>query len=150
MSHRVCSYPASRPGWIFALILVLASTALAAQWKEQVLYSFQGGSDGATPVGGVVSDKQGNLYGATMDGGSSSCLSFQQCGTIYQLAPPAKNGDPWTETVLYVFKGNTNNDGASPFGGLVIDSAGNVYGTTAVGGTGSCSVLGTLMGCGGV
>ena len=137
----------SRPLAMFIAVVALASVA-SAEWKEKVLYSFQGVTDGSTPAGGVVFDKVGNLYGATMDGGSSSCLSFQQCGTVYQLAPPAKTGDPWTETVLYVFKGNTNRDGASPFGGLVIDSAGNLYGTTAVGGTGGCSVLGTLMGCG--
>jgi hypothetical protein len=71
-----------------------------------------------------------------------------QCGTVYQLAPPTKQGDPWTETVLHIFKGNASNDGASPAGGLVIDSAGNLYGTTAYGGTGTCVVLGTLMGCG--
>jgi hypothetical protein len=67
---------------------------------------------------------------------------------VYQLAPPAKQGDPWTETVLYIFKGNTSNDGASPYGGLVIDAAGNLYGTTGYGGTGNCTVLGSKLGCG--
>ena len=93
-------------------------------------------------MGAVVFDEAGNLYGATQDGGSSSCHSVAQCGTVYQLAPPAKKGDPWTETVLHVFKGNASNDGASPMGGLVIDSAGNLYGTTAYGGTGNCVLLG--------
>jgi hypothetical protein len=120
----------------------------SASWKEKVLYSFQSATDGATPVGAVVFDKQGNLYGTTRDGGSSSCRSVQQCGTVYQLTPPVKQGDPWTETVLYIFKGNTSKDGASPYGGLVIDAAGNLYGTTGYGGTGNCVVLGTLMGCG--
>jgi hypothetical protein len=133
-------------GW-FIVVVALASAA-SAEWNEKVLYSFQGVPDGATPAGGVVFDKAGNLYGATTDGGSSSCRSIQQCGTVYQLAPPTKQGDPWTETVLYVFKGNTSNDGASPFGGLVIDSAGNLYGTTGYGGTGDCVLLGTKMGCG--
>jgi hypothetical protein len=128
-------------------VLALLSTA-SAEWNEKVLYSFQGLPDGATPAGGVVFDKAGNLYGTTIDGGSSSCRSIQQCGTVYQLAPPTKEGDPWTETVLYVFKGNASNDGASPFGGLVIDSAGNLYGTTGYGGTGDCVLLGTKMGCG--
>src|ERR1700730_19122433 len=98
----------------FVVIVALASAA-SAEWNEKVLYSFQGIPDGATPVGGVVFDAAGNLYGATQDGGSSSCVSIYQCGTVYQLAPPAKKGDPWTETVLYVFKGNASNDGASPF-----------------------------------
>ena len=82
-------------------------------------------------------DKAGNLYGATTNG-----------GMVYQLAPPVKQGDPWTETVLYVFQGNSKGDGATPQGGLVIDSAGNLYGTTAYGGTGNCVLLGALVGCG--
>jgi hypothetical protein len=134
---------------LFLVVIVLAFAAVAsASWIEKVLYSFQSGTDGATPVGAVVFDKQGNLYGTTRDGGSSSCRSVQQCGTVYQLTPPVKQGDPWTETVLYIFKGNTSKDGASPYGGLVIDAAGNLYGTTGYGGTGNCVVLGTLMGCG--
>jgi hypothetical protein len=133
-------------GW-FIVVVALASAA-SAEWNEKVLYSFQGVPDGATPAGGVVFDKAGNLYGTTIDGGSSSCRSIQQCGTVYQLAPPTTKGDPWTETVLYVFKGNASNDGASPFGGLAIDSAGNLYGTTGYGGTGDCVLLGTKMGCG--
>jgi hypothetical protein len=116
--------------------LTLASAA-SAIWKEKVLYSFQGLPDGAMPVGAIVFDEQGNLYGVTQDGGSSSCRSIVQCGTVYQLTPPVKQGDPWTETVLYVFKGNTSKDGASPYGGLVIDAAGNLYGTTGYGGTGT-------------
>jgi len=98
----------------------------------------------------VVFDKAGNLYGATTDGGSSSCQSIVQCGTVYQLTPPVQKGDTWIETVLYIFKGNASNDGATPAGGLVIDSAGNLYGTTAYGGTGNCVLLGTKMGCGAV
>jgi uncharacterized repeat protein (TIGR03803 family) len=133
---------------VFAILAVLTLPA-SAEWKEKVLYSFEGIPDGVTPVGGIVFDSAGNLYGATQGGGSSSCRStISQCGTVFQLSPPAKKGDPWTETVLYVFKGNGNSDGAMPFGGLVIDSAGNLYGTTGYGGTGNCSVLGTLMGCG--
>jgi hypothetical protein len=137
----------SRPLAMFIAVVAIASVA-SAEWKEKVLYSFQGIPDGSLPVGAVVFDKAGNLYGATTEGGSSSCISVAQCGTVYQLAPPAKQGDPWTETVLHIFKGNASRDGASPAGGLVIDAAGNLYGTTAYGGTGNCVVLGTLMGCG--
>jgi hypothetical protein len=147
MSLNECPRPAIRVFVWLGIVLATVSVA-SASWKEKVLYSFQSGTDGAIPVGAVVFDKQGNLYGTTRDGGSSSCRSVQQCGTVYQLAPPAKQGDPWTETVLYIFKGNTSKDGASPYGGLVIDAAGNLYGTTGYGGTGNCVVLGTLMGCG--
>src|SRR5271157_5929908 len=89
-------------GWKFGVIVAILSFVCpaSAEWKEKVLYSFQGVPDGATPAGGVVFDSAGNLYGATMDGGSSSCHSVQQCGTVFQLAPPANKGDPWTETVL--------------------------------------------------
>jgi hypothetical protein len=100
--------------WLISLGIILATaSAASASWKEKILYSFQGGTDGATPVGGVVFDSAGNLYGATQDGGSSNCHSIYQCGTVYQLKPPAKSGDPWTETVLHVFQGNAENDGAS-------------------------------------
>jgi uncharacterized repeat protein (TIGR03803 family) len=119
------------------LVLTLASPA-SATWKEKVLYSFQGGPhSGSVPAGGVVFDKQGNLYGVTSDGGG-----------IYQLKPPTRKGGPWTERVLYVFQGNGKGDGATPEGGLVIDSTGDLYGTTAYGGTGNCVLLGSLVGCG--
>jgi hypothetical protein len=133
---------------IAAVFVLVFPSPLSATWKDKVLYSFQGGTDGATPVGAVVFDSAGNMYGATQNGGSSSCQSIYQCGTLYQLTPPEKEGDSWTETVLYVFQGNAKNDGASPFGGLVIDRPGNLYGTTAYGGTGDCVLAGSKVGCG--
>ncbi len=134
----------------YLILLILALTSAAsAQWNEQVLYSFQGGSDGYTPTGGIVFDKAGNLYGATTDGGADNCSPIANCGTVFQLAPPANDGDPWTETVLYVFKGAQFGDGDLPAGGLVIDSQGNLYGTTAYGGTGNCLLIGSPGGgCG--
>ncbi len=146
MSHRGCF----RPGLILALILAFASTAIAAQWKEQVLYSFQGGaSDGSDPAGGVVFDKAGNLYGATTGWGSDSCGPIaNECGLVFELSPPTKKGDAWTETILYEFKGKDSNDASGPAGGVILDAAGNVYGTTAYGGTGDCVLLGTKAGCG--
>jgi hypothetical protein len=132
---------------LLALFCFFASVA-SAEWKEKILYSFQGVSDGAIPTGAVVFDKAGNLYGATQDGGSSSCDGPGQCGTVYQLAPPATKGGAWTETVLYIFKGHAQNDGATPEGGLVIDQAGNLYGTTGYGGSGPCTLLGGAVGCG--
>src|SRR5580700_10210597 len=137
MTHKKRSRWANRLPLLFALFLLFSSTA-SAEWKEKVLYSFEGGGDaGSVPAGGVVFDKQGNLYGVTSDGGG-----------VYQLAPPAQKDGAWTESVLYVFKGNTEGDGATPAGGLVIDAAGNLYGTTAYGGTGNCKLLGILYGCG--
>src|SRR5579872_1766004 len=119
---------------LFAVAFLLVSGA-SAEWKEKVLYSFQGGvNDGAVPAGGVVFDKAGNLYGATTDGGGECPPA--QCGIVFQLSPPAKKGNPWTETVLHIFKGN--GDGNTPAGSMIIDSAGNLYGTTGYGGTGNC------------
>jgi hypothetical protein len=130
------------------LLAVLSLTLFAsAEGKEKVLYSFQGGTnDGEYPAGGVVFDKAGNLYGATTDGGGECPPA--QCGIVFQLSPPAKNGDPWTETVLHIFKGNASGDGNTPVGSVIIDTAGNLYGTTGYGGTGNCVLLGDKVGCG--
>jgi hypothetical protein len=108
----------------------------SAEWKEKVLYSFQGGASGSEPAGGVVFDKAGNLYGVTFD------------GVVFQLKPPVQKGRAWTENMLYVFQGVNKGDGSTPSGGLVIDSAGNLYGVTAYGGTGNCVLLGSVVGCG--
>ena len=77
------------PLLLFA-VLTLAIPA-SAEWKEKVLYSFQGvGQRGAIPVGGVVFDSRGNLYVATTDGGPGACAPIgNECGTVYQLSPPA-------------------------------------------------------------
>jgi hypothetical protein len=133
---------------LLLVVFILALVSMAsAEWKEKVLYSFQGGTtDGASPAGGVVFDKAGKLYGATTDGGGECPPA--QCGIVFQLAPPAKKGDPWTETVLHVFKGNAAGDGNTPVGSVIIDSSGNLYGTTGYGGTGTCELLGEKVGCG--
>jgi hypothetical protein len=128
--------------WLVLVILTFVATA-SAEWKEKVLYSFQGGNDGLTPAGGVVFDKAGNLYGVTNEGGST-CPS-PGCGTIFQLAPPAKKGGAWAETILYGFNGT---DGSIPVGGAIIDGNGNLYGTTAYGGSGTCLLFGDNVGCG--
>jgi uncharacterized repeat protein (TIGR03803 family) len=107
-------------------------------WTETVLYSFQGGKDGFVATGDLVFDKAGNLNGATLFGGGkgTTCDSLYggQCGTVFKLSPPKTKGGKWTEKVLHSFAGGT--DGANPNGGLVLDSKGNVYGTTYMGGAG--------------
>jgi uncharacterized repeat protein (TIGR03803 family) len=136
---------------VFTVILVLASAA-SAEWKEKVLYSFQGGTnDGSVPAGGVVFDSQGNLYGATTDGGPATCKPIGgACGTVFQLTPPAHKGGSWTEALIYQFHGKGSNDASVPNGGLIWDAAGNLYGVTAYGGTGGCVLLGAPAGCGAV
>jgi uncharacterized repeat protein (TIGR03803 family) len=117
-------------------------------WTEAVLYSFKGGTDGANPLNGnLVADKAGNLYGTTFaGGGSTNCNGTTPgCGTVFQLMPPATQGAPWTETVLYSFTGLT--DGANPDAGLIMDSKGNLYGTTVYGGGVACgtTTCGTIF-----
>jgi uncharacterized repeat protein (TIGR03803 family) len=147
MNHKKLFDATNRLVLLFALAFAFAASA-SAEWKEKVLYSFQGLPDGAYPAGGVVFDKAGNLYGATTDGGANNCPGIAQCGTVFQLTPPAKKSDPWTETVLYVFKGVNSNDGETPVGGVIFDQAGNLYGTTAYGGSGGCQLFGGRTGCG--
>jgi hypothetical protein len=132
----------------FFVAIFALSLPASAEWKEKVLYSFQGIPDGSYPAGGVVFDQAGNLYGATTDGGANNCPGIAQCGTVFQLQPPVQNGGAWTENVLYVFKGVNSNDGNTPVGGVIFDQAGNLYGTTAYGGTGNCMLFGGRVGCG--
>jgi uncharacterized repeat protein (TIGR03803 family) len=91
-----------------------------------VLHAFTGGSDGAYPEAGLIADSNGNLYGTTRAGGASGV------GTVFELMRPATAGGAWTETVLHAFTGGS--DGAHPEAGLIADSKGNLYGTTAGGG----------------
>jgi len=93
-------------------------------WTEAQLYSFTGGNDGATPEAGVIFDQAGNLYGATIAGGTS------RNGTVFRLAP-SKLGSTWIETVLHNFVAR---DGKVCQGGLVFDAAGNLYGAALFGG----------------
>ncbi len=96
-------------------------------WTESILYNFTGGADGANPYyANLVLDHASNLYGTTLDGGASNN------GTVFELTP--SGGGNWTEQVLHSFN-NNGTDGVTPYGGLIIDSAGNLYGTTYQGGT---------------
>ncbi len=96
-------------------------------YTETILNSFAGGTDGVNPYAGVVMDSSGNLYGTTEYGGSSNS------GTVFKLTPGT--GGTYTETILHSFAGGTN-DGSYPFAGLVMDSSGNLYGTTQTGSSG--------------
>jgi hypothetical protein len=135
---------------VLFLVVFWVAMPASAEWKEKVLYSFQGGTtDGSLPAGGVVFDSQGNLYGATTDGGPASCTpSGSACGMVFKLSPPAQKGDAWTETLIYQFLGEGSKDGSVPTGGLIFDATGNLYGVTAFGGTGDCVLEGIQAGCG--
>jgi len=113
-------------GTVFNLRPPAASCKSAlCPWTETVLYSFEGFTDGVEPTfGDLLFDGAGNIYGTTPHGGQGDH------GTVYKLTHT--NGG-WTETVVYRFQGG--HDGATPYGGLVFDQAGNLWGTTAFGGT---------------
>ena len=113
-----------------------------AAGKEKILYAFGGGTDGAYPLAGLVADKKGNLYGTTSDGGGGTqcVVNFGGCGTVFRIDPKGK------ETVLYAFSGGS--DGSNPMASLVIDKAGNLFGTTAYGGNISACSQGASPGCG--
>jgi uncharacterized repeat protein (TIGR03803 family) len=117
-----------------ALILILPAGAWAAS-QEKVVHSFTGGNDGSTPIGNLVLDKSGNLYGVAGGGGKS------KNGVVYKLTPTS--GGRWAETVVYSFNGGT--DGASPVGGVVFDKAGNLFGVTSGGGNGCSNGCGTVF-----
>lgn len=119
-----------------AILIIGASIFFPEAWavpRFKVLYSFAGGNDGTYPNGALLSDISGHLFGTTYFGGTGGCTSFNGngCGTVFELQRDT-NGK-WTHIVLYNFQGG--NDGAGPNGGLVLDTAGNLFGTTDMGGT---------------
>jgi len=124
-------------------------------WTEKVLYKFQGARDGSIPLGGLIRDKTGALYGTTSEGGPYACSTYKSyhyftdhsgnllsrtywrpnktigCGTVFRLTPPARQGGVWTETVLHQFG---KAQGRRPAGSLLMDKTGALYGTTSEGG----------------
>src|SRR5437870_819360 len=115
-----------------AAVIATAGTAQAQKFK--LLYSFQGGSqsDGQNPYAGLIADQNGNLYGTTVFGGIALPCGedIPGCGAVFELSASG------SETVLYTFpliKGSAK-DGAHPYGGLLLDASGNLYGTTLNGG----------------
>lgn len=106
-------------------------------WTEKILYNFNPtqNNDGSQPYAGLIFDAAGNLYGTTAGGGA-----YGNYGTVFELMPNGSGG--WTEVILHSFN-NDGKDGYGPLAGLIFDTAGNLYGTTASGGTfGSGTVFG--------
>jgi uncharacterized repeat protein (TIGR03803 family) len=126
--RRICFYAASVTS--VASLLIAAAVPSSAQTYD-VLYSFATAT-GANPIGQIASDKAGNIYGTTEEGGSSGV------GTAFELSPPAIPGGAWTETVIYSFSG-VDAGGYYPVGGITIDRLGNLYGTTTWGGGTRCN-----------
>ncbi|MFZ0805902.1 MAG: choice-of-anchor tandem repeat GloVer-containing protein [Candidatus Sulfotelmatobacter sp.] len=116
------------------LAALLVVTAIAGA-QETSIYSFYSPFGDALPIGGLTADASGNLYGTTFYGGANGN------GMIFELSPGASG---WTLSVLYSFNPN-GVDGFGPTSGIIFDKAGNIYGTTEFGGTGSCT---NGFGCG--
>jgi uncharacterized repeat protein (TIGR03803 family) len=105
-------------------------------WTETVLYRFAGRADGGNPVGDLVVDQSGNVYGTTSGGGNSGC-GYQPgnaCGVVYQLTSAG------SESILYQMPGGSG--GTYPESGVTIDTSGNLFGTTSQGGSAN---LGTIF-----
>ena len=114
-----------KPGTVFEL---------SPTGSESILHRFGSSkSDGKLPTSGLVMDKKGNLYGTTSAGGAIGSYGpglpcVERCGTVYEVTAAG------VEKTLYTFKGSKNGDGAAPFASLILDSSGNLYGTTYAGG----------------
>lgn len=118
---------------LLCLLLLIAAHAAQAQ-TETVLYNFTGNPDGSESGARLTPDGNGNFYGTTGAGGTAGY------GTVFEISP---NGENWTETVLYSFCPVPGClDGKYPFVSYVLlDQAGNLYGTAQEGGSNNCGVV---------
>lgn len=110
---------------VFAPAMLFLATGIAAAQNLSLLYNFKGQDDGGRPYGGLILDSSGNLYGTTSVGGTYNH------GTVFELV---NTSGAYSEKVLYSFT-NLNGDGAQPQAGLLMDSSGDLYGTTFQGGS---------------
>jgi uncharacterized repeat protein (TIGR03803 family) len=116
-------------------------------WKLTTLHEFSGlNGDGVTPIGSLVADAGGALYGTTVVGGAANCFGIpadpkRNCGAAFKLTPPVPGQTTWTESILHVFNSYVVT-GGTIYGGLVFDGAGNLYGTSYYGGSGTHCVHG--------
>lgn len=114
-------------------IFRLTPGAPGKRWRLKLLYEFKGLRDGGYPLTPLYLDNSGAVYGASNEGGLNGKGCNQQfgCGAIFQLVPPVHPDGPWAIRVLYEFQGA--NDGGNP-STMIMDSAGNIFGTTNYGG----------------
>jgi uncharacterized repeat protein (TIGR03803 family) len=121
LDHAGSIYGTTERGGTFDLGTVWKLTPSGGGWTESILYSFSGGqhNDGDSPMSGVIFDAAGNLYGTTWDGGGPVGI-----GTAYQLVPQSGT---WVENILFRFP---NGGPGRPASTLIMDSTGNLFGTT--------------------
>jgi len=117
-----------------AVTLILMPNSWAAS-SDRVLHTFDIATAG-DPVSGLAMDANGNLYGTTLRGGPGTCP--EGCGVVFKLTKNSKGGV--TYSILHAFVGFAS-DGGAPFGAPIVDSAGNLYGTTTIGGKGDCGIV---------
>jgi uncharacterized repeat protein (TIGR03803 family) len=131
-----CSNPYGPKG-CGTVFMLMPSTA---GYTKTTIYNFMGGADGSNPLGDLLADTSGALYGTTQFGGNSACNIFagSGCGTVFKLAGSASG---YSKTTLHAFTGGT--DGASPYGNVIVGAGGALFGTTGYGGTSGCG-----FGCG--
>ena len=98
--------------------------SILCPWQETIVHSFAGGSDGSSPSSAVSFDSAGNFYGTTQAGGAGQFCGQSGCGVVYKFAP--SNGG-WNESIVYAFNGGI--DGEQPTGGVVMNAAGDFFGT---------------------
>jgi uncharacterized repeat protein (TIGR03803 family) len=139
-------YGTTYSGGTAGLGTVFSLTPSQNGWIEKVLYSFQGGSDGANPLTNLTVGSSGQLYGTTSQGGSvtNSNGTFVNGGTVFELTNSAGT---WTESRLYTFTGGS--DGGFPESAVILAPSGVLYGSTFWGGTpAACAVGDYPQGCG--
>ncbi len=126
---------------MIAILLPGAHATTAAQ-QEIVLHTFNPGArEGINPEANVIFDSAGNLFGTTYEGGTIGCFGGSiNCGTVFELSP--RSDGTWAEKTIHNFNGN---DGAASTAGLIVDASGNLYGTTAYGGTDYYGVVFELL-----
>jgi uncharacterized repeat protein (TIGR03803 family) len=133
-------YGVTKSGGAHGQGAVFRLTLTVGTWVETLIYSFQGGPDGSQPYAGLTMDSAGNLFGTTNYGGSVGV------GTVYELSPAG--GGSWTEAVLHSF--GASGDGDYTWAEVTFDQAGNLYGTTVLGGTSGAGTVYELSQSGGV
>ena len=144
MSLRSLSWSSSPCRLVLLLGAVLLPTLPLCAQDFSIVYNFTGSPDGANPQAGLIMDPAGNLYGTTRNGGVNVGTGYGTgYGTVFKVNPGGQ------DSVLYAFTGGT--DGAWPVANLVMDAAGNLYGTTEFGGDTvdpPCTSTGYIPGCG--
>jgi uncharacterized repeat protein (TIGR03803 family) len=111
----------------------------AAMWTETIVHQFgDGPGDGTSPVSPLIADRDGVLFGTTLNGGDLDCGDGTGCGAVFALRPRRDGSDTWSERILHQFRGLRRRDGQGPAAGLLLDGEHRLFGTTEIGGGGRC------------